>query len=73
MLPGLGRLILDQVLAREVADLTNMDHLVNSHRRAQRCTEYRYGVYLAWMAQMAAVLQVPADLLEYALFRPWER
>jgi hypothetical protein len=66
-------LILDQVLAREVAGLTRMPHLVDSRGRARRWTEYRYGVYLAWMAQTAAEFQVPADLLEYALFRPWER
>ena len=68
-----GALILDQVLAREVADLTGMPHLVNSRGQAQRWTEYRYGVYLAWMAQAAAEFQVPTDFLEYALFRPWER
>ncbi len=66
-------LILDQVMAREVAGLTGMPHLVDSRGRAQRWTEYRYGVYLAWMAQTAAEFQVTADFLEYALFKPWER
>jgi hypothetical protein len=68
-----GALILDQVLACEVADLTGMLHLVDSRSRAERWTGYRYGVYLAWMAQTAAEFQVPADFLEYALFKPWER
>jgi hypothetical protein len=65
-------LILDQVLAREVAGLTGMPHLADSHGRARRWTAYRYGVYLAWMAQTAADFQVPPDFLEFALFRSWE-
>lgn len=68
-----GALILDQVLSREVADLTGMPHLVDSRGRTRRWTGYRYGVYLAWMAQTAAEFQVPADFLEYALFKPWQR
>ena len=68
-----GALILDQVLAREVADLTSMPRLVDRHDKARRWREYRYGVYLAWMAHTAAEFQVPPDFLEYALFKPWER
>ena len=66
-------LILDQVLAGEVADLSSMSKLVDSRGSARRWTEYRYGVYLAWMTQTAAAFQVTPDFLEYALFRPWER
>jgi hypothetical protein len=66
-------LILDQVLAREVAGLSSIPNLVNSRGEARRWTKYRYGVYLAWMTQTAAEFGVPADLLEYALFKPWER
>jgi hypothetical protein len=53
--------------------LTSMHYLVDSRGRARRWTGYRYGVYLAWLAHTAAEFQVPADLLEYALFKPWER
>jgi hypothetical protein len=71
--PPRRALILDQVLAREVANLTGMPHLVDSRGRAERWTAYRYGAYLAWMAQTAADFQVSTGFLEYALFKPWER
>jgi hypothetical protein len=61
-------LILDQRVAREVADLSRMPHFVNRAGKARRWTAFRYGVYLAWMAQTSAQYKVQPDLLEYALF-----
>jgi hypothetical protein len=53
--------------------LTGVHYLVDSRGQARRWTGYRYGAYLAWMAHTAAEFQVPADFLEYALFKPWQR
>jgi len=73
-------LILDNVTARVVADISRMPHLVDARQRSERWTAYRYGVYLAWMSLVAAHLGVPRDFLEYALFldgrrrtRRWRR
>ena len=41
---------------------------MNKRGGSGRWTEYRYGVYLAWMNLVAAELGVSPDLLEYALF-----
>lgn len=69
-------LILDNVLAGSVHELSEMKHLVDSHGRARAWSPYRYDVYLHWMEQTAATVSsvepaiaVAADLLELALFK----
>jgi hypothetical protein len=69
-----GSLILDNVLAHRVAELSGMPHLLRNGK-AVAWTPYRYTVYLHWMTQTATAvslhtnpLVVTADLLELTLF-----
>lgn len=66
-------LILDNLTATAVADISGLPHLVNKRGGSGRWTKYRYGVYLAWMNLVAAELGVSPDLLEYALFEEERR
>ena len=70
--PG-SALILDNLTATAVADISGLPHLVNKRGGSGRWTEYRYGVYLAWMNLVAAKLDVSPDFLEYALFEEERR
>lgn len=65
-----GGLILDRVMARAVADIAGMPHLLTESGRAIAWTPYRYAVYLDWMHATAARLagSPPAETLERALF-----
>lgn len=65
--------ILDNLTARVVADVSGLPHLVDRRGRSERWTAYRYGVYLAWMTLVSAKLDVSPDLLEYALFAEGRR
>jgi hypothetical protein len=65
--PG-SALILDNLAATAVGEISGLRHFVNKRGGSVRWTEYRYGVYLAWMNLAAAELDVAPDLLEYALF-----
>lgn len=68
--PGVSgsTLILDNQTAWMVSTITGMDHFVDQHHRSERWTAYRYGVYLAWMTEVSAQLEIQPDFLEYALF-----
>jgi hypothetical protein len=66
-------LILDNLTATAVADISGLPHLVNKRGGSGRWTGYRYGVYLAWMNLVAAELHVSPDFLEYALFEEGRR
>jgi hypothetical protein len=66
-------LILDNLTARVVADISGLPYLVDERGRSERWTEYRYGVYLTWMALVSAKLDIPLDFLEYALFAEGRR
>jgi hypothetical protein len=46
---------------------------VNRRGGSRRWTGYRYGVYLAWMNQVAVEQGVSPDFLEYALFEDERR
>ena len=66
-------LVLDNLTARVVANVSGLPHLVDRRGRSGRWTAYRYGVYLAWMTRVSAKLDVSPDLLEYALFTEGRR
>ena len=66
-------LILDNLTARVVADVSGLPHLVDRRGRSERWTAYRYGVYLDWMTLVSAKLDISPDLLEYALFTEGRR
>jgi hypothetical protein len=70
--PG-SALILDNLTATAVAAITGLPNFVSRHSGSRRWTEYRYGVYLAWMNQVAAEQGVSPDFLEYALFEDERR
>jgi hypothetical protein len=70
--PG-SALILDNLTAHVVAGIGGLPHLVDERGRSGRWTEYRYGVYLAWMTLVSDTLQVAPDFLEYALFTEGRR
>lgn len=70
--PG-SALILHNLTAGIVADISGLPHLVDERGRSGRWTKYRYGVYLAWMTMVSAKLDVLPDLLEYALFTEGRR
>ncbi len=63
-----GALILDNVLARKVAALSGMPHLVTRAGRSRAWSPYRYAVYLHWMRQTATMLDCSPDELELTLF-----
>ncbi|MDH6199091.1 hypothetical protein M2272_005758 [Mycobacterium frederiksbergense] len=63
-----GALILDNVLARKVAALSGMPHLVTRAGKSRAWSPYRYAVYLHWMRQAAQELGCSADELELTLF-----
>lgn len=63
-----GALILDNVLARKVAALSGMPHLVTRAGRSQAWSPYRYAVYLHWMRQTSTTLDCSAEELELTLF-----
>ena len=65
-----GALILDSVLAATVHQLSGIDHLVTAEGRPRAWSPYRYAVYLDWMRQTAQRLDIDADQLELALFKP---
>jgi hypothetical protein len=65
---GAGALILDNVLANRVHDLSGMPHVVAPNGRSEPWTAFRYAVYLHWMRQTAQRIGVAPDLLEVALF-----
>jgi hypothetical protein len=66
-------LILDSQLAWIVHHSSGMPHLVNRYGGSECWTAFRYGAYMAWMRQVASVLEVQADFLEYALFMEAKR
>ena len=70
--PG-SALILDNLTATAVAAISGLANFVNKRGGSRRWTEYRYGVYLAWMNQEAARQGVSPDFLEYALFEDERR
>ncbi|MFV8242623.1 hypothetical protein [Mycolicibacterium peregrinum] len=63
-----GALILDNVLARKVAALSGMPHLVGDGGRSRAWSPYRYAVYLHWMCQAGTALDCSAEELELTLF-----
>lgn len=63
-----GALILDNVLARAVKDLTQMPYLIQPNGQSYAWTPYRYAVYLHWMNTTAKSLGVVPELLELTLF-----
>jgi hypothetical protein len=65
--PG-SALILDNLTATAVGEISGLLHFVNKRGKSVRWTAYRYGVYLAWMNWMAAEQDVAPDFLEYSLF-----
>ena len=58
--PG-SALILDSRTATAVAAISKCPHFVSKRER--------YGVYLAWMNQVAVAQEISPDFLEYALFK----
>jgi hypothetical protein len=60
-------LILDEVLATKVTELSELPHLLY-RRKGYNWGSYRYGVYLAWMGQTAERFEVSPELFEYSLF-----
>ncbi|SEH47716.1 hypothetical protein SAMN04489835_0259 [Mycolicibacterium rutilum] len=62
-------LILDNVLARKVHELSGLPYLVRSGGQSYVWTPYRYAVYLHWMSQTADTLNCAPDELELSLFR----
>jgi hypothetical protein len=70
--PG-SALILDNLTATAVAAISELPNFVNRRGGSVRWTKYRYGVYLAWMNQVAARQGVSPDFLEYALFKDERR
>jgi 8-oxoguanine DNA glycosylase-like protein len=61
-------LILDEVLATKVTQLSDMPHLLyrgNGYNWGFK----RYGAYLAWIGQTAEKFKVAPELLEYSLFK----
>lgn len=65
-----GALILDNVLANAVQRRSELNHLVTARGRSVEWTPFRYAVYLHWMQQTAAMLDVSPQLLELTLFSP---
>jgi len=65
----LGNLTATVALAR----LSGLPNFVARRGSSRRWTEYRYGVYLAWMKLVAAEPGIRPDLLEYALFHDERR
>jgi hypothetical protein len=70
--PG-SALILDNLMATAVAAISGLPNFVNRRGGSRRWTKYRYGVYLAWMNQVAVEQGVSPDFLEYALFEDERR
>ena len=60
-------LILDKVMASRVVELGHVPWMLY-RGSGYNWSHYRYGVYLAWMAQTAEKFTVSPELLEYALF-----
>ncbi|QZH65405.1 hypothetical protein [Mycolicibacterium farcinogenes] len=63
-----GALILDNVLARKVAVLSGIPHLVTRTGRSRAWSPYRYAVYLHWMHQTGLLLDCTPEELELTLF-----
>jgi hypothetical protein len=61
-------LILDQVLATRVTELSELPHLLY-RGNGYNWSTYRYGVYLAWMGQTAERFGASPEFLEYSLFK----
>lgn len=61
-------LILDNVLARKVTELSAMPYLVRRGGQSYDWSPYRYAVHLHWMSQAASTIGFTPEELELALF-----